>query len=303
MLKENKKLLMALCLSSIACLIWGYNYILARQIAPVIKPLDICFWRWVIGIAVLYPFARPHFKEGIPKVKENMRIYFYMGLLSICIYNVLFFTAAHFTTANNIAVLGTTSFIWTILVVAIAGIERITSKKIIACLLASSGALVVISKGYMSNLALDKLNWGDLMMLVACMSWGIYSVLVKKRPHQLNQCFFLFVIACFGLAALTPIYLIHIYVNGLPEMNLNSLMIYLYIGVMVSAVAWACYNYSIEVIGPIRTSVFFYSLPVIVAILSTYILDEHIQGYHVAGFLLVVSGIIISNLKNRNERE
>ena len=298
--KENKKVLYAIGLSTIACLIWGYNYILARQIAPTIKAMDICFWRWVIGAAVLYPFARPHFKEGIPKVKENVRIYFYMGFLSICVYNILFFTAAHFTTANNIAVLGTTSFIWTILVVAIAGIEKITAKKIAACLLATCGALVVISKGDANNLKLNELNWGDLMMVVACISWGVYAVLVKKRPHQFNQFFFLFVIACFGLIAITPLYIIHLYVNGLPEVTPNGVLAYLYVGVLVSAVSWACYNYSIEVLGPVRTSIFFYMLPVIVAIFSTYMLDEHIQFYHVAGFLLVITGIIISNLKRRN---
>ncbi len=299
MAKENKKFITAIILASLASFIWAYNYILAKQIAPEIRPIDIGFWRWVIAAAVLYPFARPHFKEGIPKIKQTPRIYFYMGFLAICVYNILFFTAAHHTSANNIAVLGTTSFIWTIVVVAIVKIERITIAKVAGCLLAFAGALEVVAKGNLSNLYLTELNWGDLMMILASVAWGIYAVLVKKRPHQLNQLFLLFVIALMGLIPLTPLYLANIYVHGLPEVSTKGWLAYIYVGVFVSAVSWACYNYAIEVLGPVRTSVFFYLLPIMVAVMSALMLDESIKQYHIIGFALVISGIVVSNMRKK----
>lgn len=299
--KENKKVLYAILLALLACLIWASTYILSKKIANSVSPIEVSFWRWVIALAFLFPFAKPHFKTEWPKIKDNLRVYFYLGLLAACIYNILFFKAAHFTSANNLSILSTSSFIWTVLLAALLKVEKVSAIRIFGCIIAFVGVFEVVTKGSYENFIHMNLNIGDLMMMTACIAWGIYAVVLKKTPKDLNQIFMLFVIGGFGVITLTPIYLLQIYINGHSPLTINNAIAYLYVGIFVSAIAWYCYNRCINIIGPINTSMIFFLLPIFSAVMAWFILDEKLYFYHAVGFMLIVGGIFISNLKINND--
>jgi drug/metabolite transporter (DMT)-like permease len=289
--------LKAVALALLACLIWASTYVLSRTIANSTTPIEISFWRWVVAIIIIFPFAKPHLKTEFAKIRNNLRLYFYLGLLAACIYNVLFFKAAHYTNANNLAILSTSSFLWTLILAAFLKIEKLTKIKLISCLVSFVGVIEVVSKGSLINVINLNLNFGDILMLVACLCWGIYGVLLKKTVKDLNQIFLIFIIALIGFACLLPLFILQTAIVGFSPFNFTNIFTYLYVGIFVSAVAWYCYNSCVNIIGPINTSMIFFLLPVFGAIMSYLIIDEKLYSFHAIGFVLIITGILISNYK------
>lgn len=284
-------------LAIIACVIWASTYVLSKTIASSTTPIEISFWRWVIALIVIYPFAKTYLKTDFAKIKSNLRLYFYLGLLAACIYNVLFFKAAHYTNANNLSILSTSSFLWTLILAAFLKIEKITKIKLIGCIISFIGVIEVVSKGSFKNVINLNLNFGDILMLIACLCWGIYGVLLKKTSKDINQISLIFIIAFIGFACLLPLFILQTILVGTSPFNFTNIFTYIYVGIFVSAVAWYCYNSCVNIIGPINTSMIFFLLPVFGAVMSYLIIDEMLYSYHAIGFMLIVGGIVISNFR------
>lgn len=294
---DKNNTIKAVIFALIACLIWSSTYVLSKTIANSTTPIEISFWRWIIAIMVIFPFAKPHLKTELPKIKKNMRLYFYLGLLSACIYNVLFFKAAHYTNANNLAILSTSSFLWTLILASFLKVEKITKIKIIGCGISFLGVIEVVSKGNYNNIINLNLNFGDILMLSACFCWGMYGVLLKKTQKDLNQIVLIFIIACIGFFCLLPLFILQSAIVGISPFSITNIFTYVYVGVFISAIAWFCYNSCVNIIGPINTSMIFFLLPVFGAIMSYLIIDEKLYSFHAIGFVLIISGIFLSNFK------
>ncbi len=295
--KENKKVLLALFMALLACLIWASNNVVARYISGWMDPVSVAFWRFVIALVILIPFITKNFRKNLALLKQNPRIYIWMGFTAITLKNLLYFTAAHFTSVNNLALLGTTSLIWTAIIGAITKLEILNKYKVAGIFTAGFGALIIILKGNFGNFIHMNFGVGDVVILVAEAIWGIYTILLKLKHKDMDNSFMLAAMIFFGLLGLLPLYLTYVYSAGLPTLDARSVYAYLYIGIFASVISWLSYNYSVSVIGPVRTSIVLYLLPVLSAIMGYIFLSEGIYSFHIYGFVLIVSGIFISNLK------
>ena len=56
-------------------------------------------------------------------------------------------------------------------------------------------------------------------------------------------------------------------------------------------VAFACFNVGTELVGANRASPFTHLIPLYSAVLSMAFLGEHLQLFHVAGFLAILAGV------------
>jgi drug/metabolite transporter (DMT)-like permease len=63
-----------------------------------------------------------------------------------------------------------------------------------------------------------------------------------------------------------------------------------------SVLAYLLYNVCVDRLGPARAGLSIHLIPVFGAILSVLLLGEPLQWYHMAGMLLIFSGIICASL-------
>lgn len=299
MQKENKKVLTAIILALISCMIWAVHNVAARGIHDWINPVEYAFWRWVIAFLILAPFTIKNFKKNFVLMKQNIGLFIWIGLISHVIYNVLFYASAHFTSANNLSLLTTTSFIWTISLGALFKVEIVTKEKLIGAFVAMIGVLIVITKADLDTLKNFQFNTGDMILIVACFGWGIYSLLIKLKPAGMDQSFMLAANIFFGIIFLIPLYIIEQHIAGYEVFTVNKFIVFGLTGFFASVIAWGFYNNSVHVIGPARTSMIYFLLPVFTSVVAYFALGEKLHGFHIAGFILIVSGIVISNLKRK----
>ena len=68
----------------------------------------------------------------------------------------------------------------------------------------------------------------------------------------------------------------------------------LFLGMGASALCFVTWNFSVKVLGTIRTSVYIYIVPVITVITSVLILHEGLTLLSVIGTLLTLAGLFLS---------
>ena len=82
--------------------------------------------------------------------------------------------------------------------------ERGTLRQVAGMLISLAGILVILSRGEAANLLGLDLHAGDAWILLAMPIWGVYSVLLKRRPPEVGGVVFLFVISVIGVLLLAP---------------------------------------------------------------------------------------------------
>ena len=286
----------AIALSLLACVLWSGNFFIARGVHEWIPPVTLAFWRWVVAFAVICPLGLPHVLRQWSLIRQHLPFLIGMGLLSVGLYNTLIYIAGHYTNAHNIALIACTAPIWTLFLAGLFGVERLSRFKLGGAICAFIGALVVITQGHFSALSSLQGNQGDLLLLLAAWIWAFYSVLLHYKPRELHQLAFLTIIFAVGLAALTPFYMWEATTHPTP-FTLHAWGIYLYVGIAASVVAWFAFNASVQRIGPVKTSLIYFTIPVFSGALAILFLDEPLAAYHLMGFGLILTGIVISNLR------
>ena len=66
---------------------------------------------------------------------------------------------------------------------------------------------------------------------------------------------------------------------------------------MASALCFVLWNVAVKNIGPMRTSIFIYLVPVITVAASALFLSEKVTALSVLGTVFTLSGLFISNRK------
>ena len=291
----NKQYQLGALLAITASFIWSGNFIVSRYAIHLAGPLSLTFLRWTVATISMFPFAYKNFKNELPIFKQNKTYFFLMGLVGIAIYNSLIYTAGHYTTAINMALIG--SIIHPIVATVLAAIvvhEKLHWKNVSGIALGIIGILFLVSKGDINNIMQFKFATGDLWMVAAGCCFGTYNVFVKKMPAGISSNSFLLCIFAIGAIILLPFSLYEMtYVQPI-QFSGQFLLIILYIGIGNSTIAYFLWNSAISKLGVGKTALFGTLIPLLSSIEAVFVLNETFTLFQAISGLIILSGIVIN---------
>jgi len=145
---------------------------------------------------------------------------------------------------------------------------------------------------------------GDLFAILACIFWAVYSILMRKISglgyHNIGctrRVFF------YGVLLITPALLLSDFHFGLVRFSepVNVLNL-LFLGLGASALCFVAWNWSVGILGAVKTSIYIYLMPVITILASYLILNEKITGTALFGTFLTLLGLFLSEINVRKSR-
>lgn len=276
-------------------LFWAGNAVVARGVVHAIPPTSLAFWRWVLALLIILPFGLPHLRRQWPLVRQHWRSILVLALFSVTAFNTLLYLAAKTTTATNIALINSTIPIMVALLAWLMLSERTRPQQIAGIVVALSGMLLVIGQGSLERLASLTFMAGDLIMVAAVASWGMFSVLLRRQSLPLHSLTFLTAQIAAGTLLLAPVYLADLmWFSGGFEPDLSSIPVFLYVAIFPGILAYACWNHAVLVVGPAVSAMFMYLTPVFAAILAWLFLGERLEAYHLSGGLLILAGLYLT---------
>lgn len=275
-----------------AALFWAGNAVVARGTVGIIPPLAMSFWRWVIALLILLPFAWPHLRREWRVAVSRWQHLLGLAILSVASYNTLLYLAAQTTTAVNITLISATMPVIIALMARLLLGSRLQWLQWAGILLALSGVAIIVLLGTSPSAAV--INRGDLIIIAAVLSWGLYSVLLRWRPLPLHQLTVLLALIILGLPFILPFYLWELSTQGGITLSSEALLNLFYIGLFPSVLAYLFWNYGVSSVGPSRAGMFIYLVPIFTAAVAWFVLGERLYGRHALGAVLILAGLYFS---------
>jgi drug/metabolite transporter (DMT)-like permease len=290
-----------IALALLAVIIWSGNFVVARDLIKEIPPITLNFYRWLIASLLIAPFA---IKKTIVEWQYIKKAWLYLLLVAlsgVSLFNTFVYIGAHYTTAINMALIGTTSS--PIIAVILARIflrEKVYFNKALGMLLCLVGVLYLLCKGNFHNLLHLHFGTGDLWLLVAAFCFAVYNTSVKKKPKEISALPFLFVIFTLGTILLIPFFIYENAHSSTITWNSHLLLSILFLGLGASVICFYIWNLAIGKLGAGRTALFGNLIPVFSSLEAVILLNEKITTFHIISFIIVAAGLFIANLNHRS---
>lgn len=229
--------------------------------------------------------------------KTNKALSLFCGFLAFWICGGMVYFALHYTSATNGILIYTTPPILILAIEAIWRGRNITKREIIGILVALVGAGIIIANGKFENLTSLQFNTGDLIFVLAAVSWAIYSVLLKSQNYStLNTLPLLTLLSICGTIILAPFALYEtVYIGELPTTSSQWLLI-MGIVLLSSIGAFLSFQYGIKILGASIAGIFMFLLAPWGLFFAWAFLGETLETFHIKGTIFILSGIIIATL-------
>jgi drug/metabolite transporter (DMT)-like permease len=283
----------------LATAIWSGNFVIARGLSDDISPISLAFWRWVVASVVFFPLAIKPLLKQRKEIKKHLPYLAITGLLGVTIFNTMLYYAGKTTTAINLSLLSITFPIFIILIARVVFKDLIGWKKTIGIAMVAFGVVFMITKGDLSTLLDLTFQVGDIWMIGGAFVFAVYSILLRKKPAELNIWSFQLSTFLLGLLFLLPLYIWDYYTSPDAVYTTTTYLSIGYVGVFASLAAFVLWNKSILNIGPSEAGMVYYTLPIFSGALAYFILDEPIGWLHILSAGLIFSGILIANAKKK----
>ena len=274
--------------------LWAVNYVVARKARGVIEPHTLALGRW--GLAGLLLGLLHHKKLWRERhaVLAAWPQYLVLGSLGMLICGAWVYIAGHSTTAVNIALIYSISPVLIMLASALRLNERLTRLQVLGVALAFAGVLHVIVIGHWSALGQLQFSAGDLWIVAAAFAWALYAVLMKKWPSTLTASARWAATCAGGVVALLPFAVGEWTAPGNPGWSPQAVVLTVVAALVPGVGAYWAYSYAQQVLGASRVAVSLYLGPLCGAVAAWAFLNEHLQGFHLMGALLILPGIVLA---------
>ncbi len=217
-----------------------------------------------------------------------------IGVIGNLVYQMLFIIGLNYTYSANAAVMLGTIPIWVALLSQLFTDEKLTPAKSIGIVLAFIGVIFIILGGdHEISFASDSFK-GDLITLLAAISWAVYTILSRKYLRFYNSAqysAFMSVVGTILLLLVGAPFLIKLDFTSITLAGYGGII---YSGLLSVGLAYLIWNNGIFKIGAVRTAAYQNLVPVLGLVFGVFLLNEALTFFQYLGSCIVIAGIVLS---------
>ncbi len=272
-------------------LLFSGSFVAARVVTLEFDPLTATLLRYLVALAFLGTLAWAGSQSLRISRRDALR-FLGLGLFGIAGYHYFFFLSLRYTDVVNTAILNGLSPVITAVLAALFIRERLAPKHHLGIACSVAGVLVLLTGGRVTALVELSFNRGDLLMLVAVVSWAAYALLIRTMVARYSVFCLTFYATVFGVVLLAVLAAREGPLGQLAAASTGSLWSLAYMGVAASGVGYLLYNSSVRLLGPTTTAAIVYSLvPVWTAALGALFFGEALSTSTVLSVVLIIAGL------------
>jgi len=282
----------AYCLLILTTFCWGLNAVFARMAVGDISPMLLVSIRWLGTLILIVLFAGRTLMDGLPSIRQHIGYTFLMGLVGLGGFGTLIYYSAYYTTAVNIGIIQ--GAMPAIVLVGSCWFFRtsVNLVQIAGVVVTMLGVVIVSINGELEKLMSLSFNKGDLLMLVAVLLYGAYTVGLRRK-HNLSSIILFASVVVWAFISTLPLTIYEFASGKTVWPDQDVWIIVALIVLLPSFLSQICFIASVKLIGPARSGVFVNLVPVFASFLAIKLLGEVFELYHGLSLFLVLSGIYI----------
>lgn len=274
-------------------MVWGETFVSSRLLLlHGLNPADIFFYRFMIAYGGMVLLS--HRRMWAKSLRHELLLAC-AGIFGGSLYFLSENMALKFSTASNVAILVGTTPLMTALLLAISyKDERLKRSQILGSGIAFLGLVLVVLNG---QLVLHLNPLGDSLALAASLTWGLYSLCMKKLSGRYDARFITRKVFGYGLLTILPWFL---FVEPL-QIGADILMKpivfgnIIYLAVVASLLCYLAWNWLLPRLGVVTTTNLVYTQCLFTMIIANLILDERITLMALLGTITIIAGMYLIN--------
>lgn len=277
--------------AAVTIFIWGTTFISTKVLLVSFTPLEILFFRFLIGYFALW-IAAPRFLR-IERAKNEL-LFAAAGLSGVTLYFLMENFALTLTQAANVSIIISVAPFFTSLFDWLFMKGERPGRRFLTGFAAAMLGIFLLS--FQKDTGVQLSPKGDFLALAAAITWAAYSILTKKigsmgygTIETTRRTFF------YGLIFMVPaLFFLPFRLGAERFLDPQNALNILFLGFGASALCFVTWNFAVRALGSVKTSVYIYAVPVITVITSLLFLHEIITWKSVCGIVLTLAGLMIS---------
>ena len=277
-------------LMSLAMLTWAMAWTNAHIVNQYIPSFyNLVFLRFFLGLLSLLPIII--IKKDKLNFDFNIIKYVFPASILFLLYNISFFIATQSSDVGRGAVLVTTINPIITFIIMIVINKKIRKKEIIGISLGMIGGSIILdlfSKGI-----LNIFSQNNIYFVFCAITWGIMTVITNFGQQKIKPLSFIFL--CYLFTTLFSLFFVDFFSFGIKYWDLKFYFNFFLVSIGAMSFGTSVYMYSTSLIGPVKSSVFIFSVPFIAMGISSIFLNEVITTQTIFGGILSLLAIYIVN--------
>jgi drug/metabolite transporter (DMT)-like permease len=272
--------------------VWGTNFPFVKYVLQNIGPGAFLFVRFLImpalGFALLAIVFRRNPRQALPR-REDWPRFAVCGLVGHTAHVGIVNWGMHLSTPFSSSLVLTSGPLFTLLILAALGAERLRPRQVAGTLFAFAGIVVFLSDKFTRGVLGAGL--GDLVLLFAASLFSLYTVIVRPLAERYGPLIVLAWTLAFGAPPLLVLCLpsfIDTDFRGLDAM----VWVGLFWGIVISSfIGWMAWTWVNTARGVARSAPLQYLMPPIAGLVAWLTLGEQFTALKLTGAAVTLAGV------------
>ncbi|MGD0877239.1 MAG: DMT family transporter [Anaerolineales bacterium] len=274
-----------------AAAIWGGMYVVSKVVMQVIPPFSLIVLRLALGILTLAIIVI--LRKSWKVTHRQFWGIFGVGMVGYGVSLGFQFVGTELSTAANGALVTSATPAFVLLFAALLLAEKITSRRLLALVIATAGVVAVIDPR--NAMVSPNFFWGNICLVAAALTWALYSVLIRKVTQETDVLTTTLIAFIGGLPVCLPLSGWEVATQGFHAVSLGVVGGILFLGIISTALAMVLWNYTFAVLEAGVASLTFFAQPVVGTLLSVLFLKESITPWFIMGGALIGVALLIAS--------
>lgn len=273
--------------------IWGCTFVSTKVLMlNGLSPAQIFTLRFLIAYVMM--LAVYHSRLWADSWRDELKMML-LGISGGSLYFLSENEAMNFTSTTNTSLIVCSCPLFATLLVRLVyrSTTRISMMQLGGSLLAFAGMVIVVLNG---RFVLHLSPLGDALAFTACLSWSVYSLLMKWVSAKYGAAFITRKVFFYGVLTILPYY---IFFPTLPTAAVLTKPVVVgnlaFLGCLASMICFLTWNWCISKLGAVKATNWVYFNPITTMIFASWVLDEKITPYFLAGATCILLGMFVAD--------
>lgn len=273
--------------------IWGCTFVSTKVLMlNGLSPAQIFTLRFLIAYVMM--LAVYHSRLWADSWRDELKMML-LGISGGSLYFLSENEAINFTSTTNTSLIVCSCPLFATLLVRLVyrSTTRISMMQLGGSLLAFAGMVIVVLNG---RFVLHLSPLGDALAFTACLSWSVYSLLMKWVSAKYGAAFITRKVFFYGVLTILPYY---IFYPTLPTAAVLTKPVVVgnlaFLGCLASMICFLTWNWCISKLGAVKATNWVYFNPITTMIFASWVLGEKITPYFLAGATCILLGMFVTD--------
>jgi drug/metabolite transporter (DMT)-like permease len=285
----------------IAAILFGASVVAVRVAVRDVPPLTLATLRFGQGGFLLLLLLLIWARDLLRIRGRDVPYLLLLGAIFFTIFPVTFNMSLRLTQASRGALMLATMPLWSVLLARAAKKERLSTRQLCGVLLTFAGVGIVLAERGLTFVGPSLSLAGDALMLVTALCGAVYGVLAKRMLTRYKAMTVTAYAMMFGTLLLVPAAFFEDPFSAMARMHTATVMLVLFLGIFGGAIGYFLWTFALTRLSPTQVAVYVNLNPMIATLLGATLLAEKLTGIFIAGFVAVLGGVLLVNLRGRGQ--